>query len=95
MINGPKMNSEYQTPPPSHPDPPDCAHCPLKGIKGGQKCCDVLAAGSIARLIGDRMSICSNLQWIEFDGSQGCVNSLEFSMGEQHIEACQWLQDHI
>ena len=30
----------------------------------------VLAAGSIARLRGDRMSICINLQWIEFDGSQ-------------------------
>ena len=55
----------------------------------------VLAAGSIARLRGDRMSICSNLQWIEFDGSQGCVNSWEFSTGEQHMEACQWLQDHI
>ena len=40
----------------------------------------VLAAGSIARLRGDRMSICSNLQWIEFDESKGCVNSLEFSM---------------
>ena len=38
----------------------------------------VLAAGSIARLRGDRMSICSNLQWIEFDGSKGCVNSWEF-----------------
>ena len=46
----------------------------------------VLAAGSIARLRGDRMSICSNLQWIEFDGSQGCVNSWEFSMGVQHME---------
>ena len=41
------------------------------------------------------MSICSNLQWIEFDGSQGCVNSWEFSMGVQHMEACQWLHDHI
>ena len=49
----------------------------------------VLAAGSIARLRGDRMSICSNLQWIEFDGSKGCVNSWEFSMGVQHMEACQ------
>ena len=39
----------------------------------------VLAAGSIARLRGDRMSICSNQQWIEFDGSKGCVNSWEFS----------------
>ena len=39
----------------------------------------VLAAGSIARLRGDRMSICSNLQWIEVDGSKGCVNSWEFS----------------
>ena len=55
----------------------------------------VLAAGSIAWLRGDRMSICSNLQWIEFDGSKGCVNSWEFSMGVQHMEACQWLQDHI
>ena len=25
------------------------------------------------------MRICSNLQWIEFDGSKGCVNSWEFS----------------
>ena len=40
----------------------------------------VLAAGSIARLRGDRMSICSNLQRIEFDGSKGCVNSWEFSL---------------
>ena len=55
----------------------------------------VLAAGSIAQLRGDRMSICSNLQWIEFNESQGCVNSWEFPMGVQHIEACQWLQDHI
>ena len=55
----------------------------------------VLAAGSIARLRGDRMSIFSNLQGIEFDGSKGFVNSLEFSMGVKHMEACQWLQYHI
>ena len=55
----------------------------------------VLAAGSIARLRGDRMSICSKLQWIEFDGSKGCVNSWEFSIGVQHMEACQWLRDGV
>ena len=55
----------------------------------------VLAAGSIARLRGDRMSICSNLQWFEIDGSQGCVNSGEFGMGEQHMKACKLLQGHI
>ena len=45
----------------------------------------VLAAGSIARLRGDRMSICSNLQWIEFDGSKGCVNSWEFSRSDWQL----------
>ena len=34
----------------------------------------VQASGCIAGLRGDRMGICSNLQRIEFDGSQGCVN---------------------
>ena len=55
----------------------------------------VAAAGSVAWLRGDSMSICSNLQWFEFEGIQGCVNSWEFSMGEQHMKACQWLQSHI
>ena len=34
----------------------------------------VLAAGPIARLRGDRISICSNVQWIEFDGSKGWMD---------------------
>ena len=34
----------------------------------------VLAAGSIARLRGDIMSICSNPHWFEFAGSQGSVS---------------------
>ena len=41
----------------------DCAHCPLKGIKGGQKCYECWLPVTIARLSGDRTIISSNIQW--------------------------------
>ena len=55
----------------------------------------VLAAGSIARLRGDRMSICSNLQWIEFDGSKGCVNSWEFPGRVNYAEGLRFAEHNL